>query len=259
MLETTQAETRQAGTVPVTIHPMEYRSIIADGLDSAPAGPDAPPQPGLEELAARIRELEQELEERSRSFESAIQAARLEAGEAGRSSERSESAARLAAAAQSLTAAIEGFISDRDRYLAQVEHEVVRLALAIAARILHREALMDPLLLTGAVRVALGQLADTTEVRLRVPAAEHAMWSEMLRLMPNLPMRPEVIADDALTTGECLLETHLGSVDLGVRSQLAEIERGFFDLLEQREQRGRSDRAEQRQSTAAHESRQPAR
>ena len=59
---------------------------------------------------------------------------------------------------------------ERDRYLHAVEHEVVELALAVAARILRREAQMDPLLLTGAVRVALGQLSGSTEVRLRVPA-----------------------------------------------------------------------------------------
>jgi flagellar assembly protein FliH len=29
--------------------------------------------------------------------------------------------------------------------------------------------------------------------------------------------------------GDCVVETSLGSVDLGIRSQLAEIERGFFD------------------------------
>jgi flagellar assembly protein FliH len=226
MLETTQ----------ITISPMEYRPIFAAGLvPSEPAAEMAlPPHPG--ELEARIRELERELEERSRSFESGLRAARIEAAEAGRASERSEHASQLASAAQGLTAALAGFTAGRDRYLAQVEQEVVRLALAIAARILHREALMDPLLLAGAVRVALGQLARTTEVRLKVPASEYEMWSEMLRLMPNLPLHPEVIADDMLATGDCLLETHLGSVDLGVRSQLAEIERGFFDLLEQREQ-----------------------
>jgi flagellar assembly protein FliH len=29
--------------------------------------------------------------------------------------------------------------------------------------------------------------------------------------------------------GDCVVEAELGSVDLGVRAQLAEIERGFFD------------------------------
>jgi flagellar assembly protein FliH len=41
---------------------------------------------------------------------------------------------------------------------------------------------MDPLLLTGAVRVALGQLAGATEVRLRVPAAELDLWTESMAL-----------------------------------------------------------------------------
>jgi flagellar assembly protein FliH len=119
----------------------------------------------------------------------------------------------------------------RDDYLARVEQEVVRLALAIAERILHREANMDPLLLAGAVRVALGQLAESTEVRLRVPADQREMWAEMLRLMPGLPLRPEVVGDPELSACEAILETNLGRVDLGVRAQIGEIERGFFDLL----------------------------
>jgi flagellar assembly protein FliH len=184
------------------------------------------------------------LQERSQSFESSMQMARAEALESGRAGERSEQAARIAAAAAALISSTQAFAANRDRYLAQVEREVVKLALAIAARVLRRETLMDPLLLSGAVRVALGQLAETTEVRLRVPAMDHAMWSEMLRLMPNLPLRPELIPDDALTTGECLLEAQMGSVDLGVKSQLAEIERGFFDLLEQRENQGAGFRAQ---------------
>ena len=68
----------------------------------------------------------------------------------------------------------------------------MKLALAVAARILRREAQMDPLLLTGAVRVALGQLAGSSEVRLRVPAAEPDLWNETIALVPNLAMKPAV-------------------------------------------------------------------
>jgi flagellar assembly protein FliH len=110
-----------------------------------------------------------------------------------------------------------------------VEHEVVELALAVAARILRREAQMDPLLLTGAVRVALGQLSGSTQVRLRVPAAELDLWSESMALVPNLAVRPTVIAGEGMRLGDCMIETELGSVDLGIRAQLGEIERGFFD------------------------------
>lgn len=246
----------QTRSTSMFIQPMEYRAIVAKGL--AVSDDTSQSIPDIGALQTRIRELELELEQRSRNFESSLQAARNEAREAGRASERSEQASRLSAAGEALTAALSGFAASRDHYLAQVEQEVVKLALAIAARVLHREALMDPLLLSGAVRVALGQLADTTAVRLKVPAAEQELWSEMLRLMPNLPLHPEVIADDMLNAGDCLLETRLGTVDFGVRSQLAEIERGFFDLLEQRDQqRNQNEYRESFTSTVPSESQRP--
>ncbi len=68
----------------------------------------------------------------------------------------------------------------------------MKLALAVAARILRREAQMDPLLLTGAVRVALGQLAASSEVRLLVPPAKLDLWTETIALVPNLALKPVV-------------------------------------------------------------------
>lgn len=124
---------------------------------------------------------------------------------------------------------VESFRVEQERYLHRVEGEVVRLALAVAARILRREAQMDPLLLTGAVRVALGQLSASTAVRLRVPEAELDLWTESVGLLPNLALKPTVVTGEGMRLGDCAIETELGSVDLGVRAQLAEIERGFFD------------------------------
>lgn len=228
-------ESVQLDLKPIVIHPMEYRNVLADRAAAPRLQEDAQPVPSVRELEMRIRELEAEIEQRSQIFESDLSAACMEARQKGRTDERSEQADRIGATAQQLSGALAEFAAERERYLAKVEQEVVRLALAIAAKILHREAQMDPLLLTGAVRVALGHLSDTTEVRLIVPATEQGLWSEFLRLMPNLPLRPELVADDALSEGQCRIETQVGNIDLGVSSQLAEIERGFFDLLEKRE------------------------
>lgn len=123
----------------------------------------------------------------------------------------------------------EKFAGERDRYLHEVEHEVVELALAVAARILRRESQMDPLLLTGAVRVALGQLSKTTKVRLQVPVSELDLWTDAIEHIPNLPLKPDVLAEEGMHAGDCVISTELGSVDLGIRAQLGEIERGFFD------------------------------
>jgi flagellar assembly protein FliH len=151
----------------------------------------------------------------------------------GRQAERdAQAAAHAEAEKQRMRQAaglLESFNQERERYLHAVEHEVVKLALAVAARILRREAQMDPLLLTGAVRVALGQLSASTQVRLRVPAAELDLWTESMALVPNLTVKPTVVAGERMLLGDCVIETEMGSVDLGIRSQLGEIERGFFD------------------------------
>jgi flagellar assembly protein FliH len=168
-------------------------------------------------------------EETRRSFEAGRERGRQE----GRQAEREAQAAALAAAAEQrarqAAELMESFARERDRFLHAVEHEVVELALAVAARILRREAQMDPLLLTGAVRVALGQLSGSTRVRLRVPPSELDLWSETIALLPNLALKPAVLAGEGMRLGDCVIETEVGSVDLGIRTQLGEIERGFFD------------------------------
>jgi flagellar assembly protein FliH len=121
------------------------------------------------------------------------------------------------------------FAVERDRFLQTVEQEVVKLALAIAARILRREAQIDPLFLMGAVRVALGQLARTLQVRLRVPASEASLWVETLEHLPNLKVRPSVTPDESMQAGDCAIETDMGSVDLGLPAQLHQIEYSLFE------------------------------
>lgn len=162
-----------------------------------------------------------------------LDAARAESLEEGRRLEREAHAAAGAAAesqrAQMMAALIEKFAAERDRYLHAVEEEVVRLALAIAARILRREAQADPLLLLGAVRVALGQVAASSELRLRVPAPDLDLWTEALVLLPHQNVKPTVVAGEGMRLGDCMIETLLGKADLSVRGQLNEIERGLLE------------------------------
>ena len=168
-------------------------------------------------------------EESKRSFEAGRERGRQE----GRLLEREAQAAAAKGEEErrkrELAKLIEEFALGHDRFLTAVEHEVVKLALAVAARILRREAQMDPLLLTGAVRVALGQLAAASEVHLRVPAAQMEMWTEAIGLVPHLLVKPVVVAGEGMRVGDCVVESKVGTVDLGVRAQLGEIERGFFD------------------------------
>jgi flagellar assembly protein FliH len=118
---------------------------------------------------------------------------------------------------------------EREKFLYKLEPEVVKLALSIASRVLRHQAQMDPLFLIGAVRVALGQLAQSSIVRIRVPASDAVPWSETIAQLSDLKMKPTVIGNEKLRPGECFLETDLGVADLGVESQLAEISRELLD------------------------------
>ena len=157
---------------------------------------------------------------------------RLRGIEEGRRQEREARAAAEAAGEQERVRCAAGLLEEfaraRDDYLREVEREVVKLAMAVAAHILRRESDTDPLLVIGAVRVALGQIPAATEVRLLVPAAELDLWTEAIALLPNLPARPQVIAGEGMERGDCRIETSLGGADLGVRAQLAETERALL-------------------------------
>lgn len=71
---------------------------------------------------------------------------------------------------------IEQFRQERRAYFHRVESDVVTLALAIARKLLHREAQIDPLLLSGIVRVALDQIQAGSQVVLRCSPPEHPSW-----------------------------------------------------------------------------------
>jgi len=224
----------RAAHLPVSEPMLKLNASVGDALAYEASAEKMQAVLREQQQRERIQELEQQLAERESLLVHKLEAVRKEAFEQGYQEAGSVHATTVQQIRDALGESLQEFYDARDTYLAQVEQEVVRLSLGIATRILHREAQMDPLLLSGAVRVALGQLADTTEVRLRIPADEFELWSEMVRLMPSLPLRPQLVADTLLGPAECTLETHLGSVDLGVKAQLAEIERGFFDLLEHR-------------------------
>ena len=135
---------------------------------------------------------------------------------------------------QGLATALNEFGHGREEYFRNVEGEVVRLVLAVARKVLHREAQVDPLLLTGVVRVALEKIANGTSLKLRVPAIYVDDWRAALGSLPDCDSALEIVGDKSLKGPQCLIVTEAGTTDVSLEGQLAEIERGFLDLLSQR-------------------------
>ncbi len=146
---------------------------------------------------------------------------------------RAEYEARSAKEAAKISQALEVFVNERKNYFSRVESEVVHLALAIAAKILHREAQVDPLLVAALVRVAVDKLHDGSSVSVRATPANAAKWRDYLA-NPHNGSTIAIIEDSQLSPDDCILETDLGSANFSIDSQLKEVEQGFFDLLAQR-------------------------
>ena len=148
--------------------------------------------------------------------------------------ERTETEAAITEQREAVAKALREFAHERESYFRRVEGEVVSLALAVVRKILHRESQIDPLLLSGLVRVALDKMAVTQNVRLRAHPSQIPVWQEFLAGQPQMPIVPDLTGDPALQKSQCLLETELGVTELNLESQLKEIEQGLFDLLAQR-------------------------
>jgi flagellar assembly protein FliH len=162
-----------------------------------------------------------------------VNIARLEAVAETEARLQMEYEARSAEQFDKMRQALELFQAERRDYFSRVESDVVQLALAIAAKILHREAQVDPMLVAALVRVAIDKLHDGSSVSVRVSPAEAGKWRAFLA-NPLNGSTIEIVEDAHLGVADCILETELGSANFSIEAQMKEVEQGFFDLLAQR-------------------------
>jgi flagellar assembly protein FliH len=154
--------------------------------------------------------------------------------QSGQQELRSELDTALAKNRGQIGQALHEFALERQDYYRRIEGEVVELALAIARKILHREAQIDSNTLAGIVRVTLEKLDMGTKVNLHVNPKEAPDWRHYFACQNEDVPAPEVHEDATIAPGECRIETSLGSTEVGLESQLKEIETGLLDLLAER-------------------------
>jgi flagellar assembly protein FliH len=154
--------------------------------------------------------------------------------EAGQAEARAAFEQQIGRLREEISKALRDFAAERDTYFQRVEGQVVRLTLAIARKILHREAQVDPLLLTGILRVALEKIGANTNTRLRAHPSDIKVWRDYFSQARENFTAPDLIGDPEIQSGRCILETELGQTEIGLETQLKEIEQGFLDLLAQR-------------------------
>jgi len=191
------------------------------------AGPDSAgaADPGGDSAAGdpRRAQLEQETERR-------LQQARQEGFQQGLASARAEAASELQTLGKRVAETIAELAEIRPRLRRQAEADLVKLALAIARRILHRELAADPDALRGLVQAALDKLQAQEICRVRVNPSQEALLRSLLE-RHSQARGVEFLSDPALDRGAVVFETVRGNLDASVETQLREIEQGLADRL----------------------------
>ena len=144
---------------------------------------------------------------------------------------KEQSAADVQAALERMSQTLTEIATLKSRLRREAEKDLLKLAIAVARRVLHREVTIDPESIEGLIKVALDKLQSRDVCRVRThPSHAPFMKASFDRL--SGAQKIELIADQSLRPGDVLFETTQGTLDASIETQLSEIERGFADRLQ---------------------------
>lgn len=134
---------------------------------------------------------------------------------------------RAEAMLRRLAATLDEIGTLRDEMVRQTEQQVVELALAIARRVLHREASIDPELAGALAHVALDRLGPTSPATIRLHPDDYATVGSHAAEDWN-GRAVKVVPDPAVARGGCLVESAFGYIDASMDAQVDEIARAIL-------------------------------
>jgi flagellar assembly protein FliH len=147
----------------------------------------------------------------------------------GRNVGQEQAAAELQPLMDRLSRSLADLATVRSRVRKSAESDLLKLAIAVARRVIHRELTLDPGSIEGLIRVALEKLESRELCRVRVHPDQEPVIRTLLARFSAAPV--ELIPDGTLQSGDVLFETAHGTLDGSIEAQLQEIERGFADRL----------------------------
>lgn len=195
------------------------------------------PEPEINAALQRIQVLERRIQELESDLTKKYDAGQNEGYQLGLAQGISEGSAKAeknwAHSIDRLSQSIAELATFRARFRREAEPELLRLSMAVARKILHREVSVDPHALLGVLKAALESINQAELLQVQLHPADEARLKTRLEEM-ELPAAVSVIGDPAIARGEIRLETKRGTVEAGIQAQLAEIENGFADRATRR-------------------------
>ena len=195
-----------------------------DGVETSafawrPAGGEA----RMEPKAVAPQEIQPDLEAKTR-------AAYNQGVAAGEAAARQAAQQKLDPVLSALNNIVQELSGLRKKVRAEAEDDAVKLAIAIARRVLYRELSTDPEAILGLVKAAFSKVNSRETHRLRVSPSDAAVLQEHRAKL----QLPEISMDGTLSPGSAIFETTRGELDASVDTQLGEIEKGLTDLISRR-------------------------
>jgi flagellar assembly protein FliH len=214
-------------TAEEDVRPMEWpQAGLVPARMKGAAAKEAPKEAPKEEppdCSAQLAQFQRQAEQR-------IQEAHAAGVREGEATAKTRAAAEVQPVIEKLSHSIAEMAQFRGRMRKQVESDAVKLALAIAKRVLRRELAMDPDALRGLALSAFEKLQAQEITRVRTHPSQAQAITAILRQVAG-HVQIEVLPDGSLTPGGIVFETNHGNLDASVESQLQEIERGLADHL----------------------------
>lgn len=215
------AQSRHAPERPAAVPPVPH-ATVTPASDSADASHEA--QAIVERARAEASEIEEAARQQATLFE-------REARERGLREAREHFDEAVADAVrpwrEQLADSVAEVATLRARVAARVEGELVRLALEIARKVVHREVNLDHEIALTLVRVALSRVNSRALARVRLNPADYAFVESRLVQLGSAGT-VELLEDHTVGRGGCIVETETGDIDARVEQQFAEIERGLM-------------------------------
>ena len=138
----------------------------------------------------------------------------------------------LATTLPAMNVAAEKLVIERERWLTEWEGTAVRLAAAIAERLIKHRIELNPDLAREMIRSALQLAVGSPQIQLRLNADDAALLgghaAEVVRALAACG-DAQIIPDAGLTRGSCVVQTQHGTIDARLETLL---ERIVSELLE---------------------------
>ncbi|HUJ49293.1 MAG TPA: FliH/SctL family protein [Bryobacteraceae bacterium] len=169
-----------------------------------------------------------------------IEQARREGQEEGLRKGRADIQRLLPSTLENISATLAELKEQRQQLREEACQELVRLAVSVARRVIHRETVVDSAAIAGLVKAALAKLQSREISRVRMHPALESTVSRVLE-EGGAPAHLVLLADASLSPGDLLFETPQGVLDASVSTQFGELERALLDKLGSASVADRSD------------------